>query len=139
MLAAPDRGPTNCCPSSSAYGLPLGDAFQMRDDVMGAFGDTTATGKPVGGDLVEGKPTPLLARAVARADATQRAVLDLVGDPALSDADVERIQQAIVDTGGLDELESHITPTRRTRRRGDRASPTSPTSPSTSSSPWPST
>ena len=51
----------------------------------------------------------MLARSVARADATQRAVLDLVGDPELSAADVERIQQAIVDTGGLDELESHIT------------------------------
>jgi hypothetical protein len=43
----------------SGYGLPLGDAFQMRDDVMGAFGDEAVTGKPVGGDLREGKPTPL--------------------------------------------------------------------------------
>ncbi len=76
---------------------------------MGAFGDEAATGKPVGGDLIEGKPTPLMARSVARADAPQRAVLDLVGDPGLSVADVERIQQTIVDTGGLDELEAHIT------------------------------
>ena len=52
----------------SDYGLPLGDAFQLRDDVMGAFGDPLRTGKPVGGDLVEGKPTPLLARAVAAVD-----------------------------------------------------------------------
>ena len=47
----------------SAYGLPLGDAFQMRDDVLGAFGDESVTGKSVGGDLREGKPTPLLACA----------------------------------------------------------------------------
>ena len=47
----------------------------MRDDVMGAFGDEAVTGKPVGGDLREGKPTPLLARAVACGDrrATRRA------------------------------------------------------------------
>ena len=62
----------------------------------------------MGGDLIEGKPTPLLARAVARADRSQRAVLDLVGDPALSDANVERIQAVIVETGALDELEQHI-------------------------------
>jgi len=108
LLADPSRA-GELLPQLSAYGLPLGDAFQMRDDVMGAFGDATATGKPVGGDLIEGKPTPLMARSVAHADAAQRAVLDLVGDPDLSAADVARIQQTIVDTGGLDELEAQIT------------------------------
>ena len=107
VLAAPERADV-LLPQLSAYGLPLGDAFQMRDDVMGAFGDTTVTGKPVGGDLIEGKPTPLLARAVARSDRSQRAVLDLVGNPALSDRDVERIQDVIIATGALDELEKHI-------------------------------
>ena len=63
LLAAPDDG-DRWLPPLSAYGLPLGDAFQMRDDVMGAFGDTSHTGKPVGDDLREGKPTPLLATAV---------------------------------------------------------------------------
>lgn len=93
----------------SAYGLPLGDAFQMRDDVMGAFGDPAVTGKPVGGDLREGKPTPLLARAVAAADAAQRAVLDRVGAVDLTDAEVAAIQQVIIDTGALAALEDHIT------------------------------
>jgi geranylgeranyl diphosphate synthase, type I len=92
----------------SAYGLPLGDAFQMRDDVIGAFGDPQRTGKPVGGDLVEGKPTPLLARAVAAATPAQREVLDLVGDPDLAPADVARIQDVIVATGALDALERRI-------------------------------
>jgi len=92
----------------SAYGLPLGDAFQMRYDVMGAFGDPRRTGKPVGGDLVEGKPTPLLARAVEAATGAQRAVLDLVGDPQLSPDDVGRIQEVIVATGALDALEAQI-------------------------------
>jgi geranylgeranyl diphosphate synthase type I len=106
-LASPDRF-ESLRPDLSAYGLPLGDAFQMRDDVMGAFGDARATGKPVGGDLREGKPTPLLARAVAAATAPQREVLDLVGRPGLTDAEVASIQQVIVDTGALADLEATI-------------------------------
>lgn len=92
----------------SAYGLPLGDAFQMRDDVMGAFGDTSMTGKPVGGDLREGKPTPLLARAIASATTAQAKILGMVGSIDLSDEQVADIQQTIVDVGALDELESLI-------------------------------
>jgi geranylgeranyl diphosphate synthase type I len=107
VLAAPERS-GELLPALSAYGLPLGDAFQMRDDVMGAFGDAELTGKPVGGDLREGKPTPLLARAVRAATPEQRAVLDLVGQPGMDDDTVARIQQVIIDTGALDELEKHI-------------------------------
>src|SRR6476646_9297523 len=51
----------------SAIGLPMGEAFQLRDDVLGAFGESEVTGKPVGDDLREGKPTPLLALARVRA------------------------------------------------------------------------
>lgn len=106
-LAAPDRF-GELAPALSAFGLPLGDAFQMRDDVMGAFGDERATGKPVGGDLREGKPTPLLARARAAASAAQLTVLGRVGHPDLTDAEVVAIQQVIVDTGALADLESTI-------------------------------
>jgi geranylgeranyl diphosphate synthase type I len=81
----------------------------MRDDVMGAFGDAAVTGKPVGGDLREGKPTPLLARAVEAATPAQAEVLALVGTQDLSDADVARVQQVIVDTGALADLEATIT------------------------------
>jgi geranylgeranyl diphosphate synthase, type I len=107
VLAAPDRS-NELLPALSAYGLPLGDAFQMRDDVMGAFGDEAITGKPVGGDLREGKPTPLLARAVAAATPAQRSVLDEVGDPHLDDDDIANMQQVIVDTGALAALETQI-------------------------------
>ncbi|HEY5664437.1 MAG TPA: polyprenyl synthetase family protein [Ilumatobacter sp.] len=106
-LAAPDRFDA-LAPQLSAYGLPLGDAFQMRDDVMGAFGDTAATGKPVGGDLREGKPTPLLARALAVATPAQRRVLACVGRPDLDAAGIAAIQQVIVDTGALSGLEATI-------------------------------
>jgi len=108
VLASPERADV-LLPALSAYGLPLGDAFQMRDDVMGAFGDAVVTGKPVGGDLREGKPTPLLARAVEAATSAQAEVLALVGTQDLSDSDVARVQQVIIDTGALADLESTIT------------------------------
>jgi geranylgeranyl diphosphate synthase type I len=92
----------------SAYGLPLGDAFQLRDDVLGAFGDSSITGKPVGDDLREGKPTPLMALALQRADAAQRAVLEQVGRKSLSRADIDCVQQAIIDCGAAREMESTI-------------------------------
>ena len=107
VLAAPGHAQA-LLPALSAYGLPLGDAFQMRDDVMGAFGDPALTGKPVGGDLREGKPTPLMARAVEAATAAQAAVLAMVGGKDLTDEDVARVQQVIVDTGALADLEATI-------------------------------
>jgi len=107
MLVAPSRA-VELLPALSTYGLPLGDAFQMRDDVMGAFGETAITGKPVGDDLREGKPTPLMAIAMERANGAQREVLSLVGREQLTDAQVAAAQQAIVDCGALDEMESVI-------------------------------
>jgi geranylgeranyl diphosphate synthase type I len=92
----------------SAFGDPLGEAFQLRDDVLGAFGDERLTGKPVGDDLREGKPTPLLAVAAERADPAQRAVLDRVGDRGLSAADVTAVQDVMVTTGALAEIERTI-------------------------------
>jgi geranylgeranyl diphosphate synthase type I len=107
LLADPGRGDA-LLPALAAYGLPLGDAFQMRDDVLGAFGETAETGKPVGDDLREGKPTPLLAIATARATPAQRAVLETVGRPGMTDADVARVQDAIRACGALEELEATI-------------------------------
>jgi geranylgeranyl diphosphate synthase type I len=108
VLAAPEKA-EQLLPALSAYGLPLGDAFQMRDDVMGAFGETSVTGKPVGDDLREGKPTPLMAMATARADAAQLGVLQLVGNTVLNDAQVANVQAVIRETGALDQLEQLIT------------------------------
>ena len=92
----------------SAYGLPLGDAFQLRDDVLGAFGDSAITGKPVGDDLREAKPTPLMALALQRATPTQVTVLERVGRGVLNDADVMLVQQAITESGALAEMELRI-------------------------------
>lgn len=99
---------TPLIPAYSDYGLPLGDAFQLRDDVLGAFGDSNVTGKPVGDDLREAKPTPLMALALQRADAKQRAVLQRVGRESLDSTGVSQVQQAIIDCGALQEMESRI-------------------------------
>jgi geranylgeranyl diphosphate synthase type I len=107
LLAAPTRD--DLIPVLSTYGLPLGDAFQMRDDVLGAFGDTAITGKPVGDDLREGKPTPLMAIATARANAAQLKELQLVGNQDLTPQQIARVQEVIRETGALDELEVVIT------------------------------
>ena len=92
----------------SAYGDPLGEAFQLRDDVLGAFGEEASTGKPVGDDLREGKPTPLLAVATANADATQADVLAEVGRDDLSGDAVARIQEVFVATGAVTAIEARI-------------------------------
>ena len=93
----------------SRYGLPLGEAFQLRDDVLGVFGDSGITGKPVGDDLREAKPTPLMALALQKASGAQRSVLEMVGRQPLHETEIGRVQQAIVDSGALAEMESTIT------------------------------
>ncbi|CAB5049114.1 MAG: polyprenyl synthetase family protein [Actinobacteria bacterium] len=107
-VAANEDIGTNLLPMLSAYGLPLGDAFQMRDDMLGAFGDSSVTGKPVGGDFLEGKPTPMLARAYALASASQLKILDTIGTPGMSSDDVAAIQEAVSATGAVAEMESLI-------------------------------
>ncbi|WP_395111504.1 polyprenyl synthetase family protein [Actinomadura sp. SCN-SB] len=92
-----------------AYGRPLGIAFQLRDDVLGVFGDPAETGKPAGDDLREGKRTVLVAQTVARASAAQAEVIDrLLGDPGLDAAGVAELRGIIVDTGGLAACEAMI-------------------------------
>jgi geranylgeranyl diphosphate synthase type I len=95
-------------PALSAVGRPLGEAFQMRDDLLGAFGDEARTGKPVGEDLREGKPTPLLAIAAARADAMGRRLLEALGTPDAGPGDVARAQELLVRTGAVDAVEAEI-------------------------------
>ncbi len=93
----------------AAFGHPLGMAFQLRDDVLGVFGDEAATGKPSGDDLREGKRTVLIAYAREALPASARRILDeMVGDPALDAEQIASLQQTIVDTGALDRVEHLI-------------------------------
>ena len=93
----------------AAFGHPLGMAFQLRDDVLGVFGDEAATGKPSGDDLREGKRTVLIAYArEALAPTARRIVDELVGDPGLDADQVASLQRTIVDTGALGRVERLI-------------------------------
>ncbi len=93
----------------SAYGLPLGEAFQLRDDILGVFGDPAQTGKPAGDDLREGKRTYLVAAAFAAADDETVARLRAgLGDPGLDEAGVARLREIIVGTGALARTERRI-------------------------------
>ncbi|MEV0890064.1 polyprenyl synthetase family protein [Promicromonospora sp. MEB111] len=95
-----------------AAGQPLGEAFQLRDDVLGVFGDPAVTGKPAGDDLREGKRTVVVARTLALlpdADGPEAAVLvAALGNPDLSDDDVARVREVIVGSGALDAVEELI-------------------------------
>ena len=112
---------TELAPPLSALGLPLGEAFQLRDDVLGAFGDSDVTGKPVGDDLREGKVTPLVVLANANAAAADRALLDRLGAPDLAPDEIAALQDLFVRTGALKDVEREIERlvgyrTRRARR-----------------------
>lgn len=93
----------------SGYGLPLGEAFQLRDDVLGVFGDPSETGKPAGDDLREGKRTVLVATAMERADSAQKSqIRRYLGDPHLDETGVSVLREIIADTGAVDHAESMI-------------------------------
>ena len=93
----------------AAFGHPLGMAFQLRDDVLGVFGDERETGKPSGDDLREGKRTVLVAFArEALAPSARRIVDELIGDPDLDADQIASLQRTITDTGALDRVEALI-------------------------------
>jgi len=91
------------------FGLPLGIAYQLRDDLLGVFGDPAVTGKPAGDDLREGKRTILIALARTGLPANVRNLLDeLLGDPDLDAQQIELLQQAVRDSGAIDKVERVI-------------------------------
>jgi len=93
----------------SAFGLPLGIAFQLRDDILGVFGDPDVTGKPSGDDLREGKRTVLIALAEQEMSPGAMSVFaDLLGDPDLSEDQITVMQSTLHDTGAVDKVEAII-------------------------------
>ena len=92
-----------------SFGLPLGVAYQLRDDLLGVFGDPEITGKPAGDDLREGKRTVLVALARTRLPGHMRNLLDeLIGDPDLDQEQVAMLRTALRDCGAVDEVERII-------------------------------
>ena len=99
----------NFVASLRLFALPLGFAFQMRDDMLGVFGDEAETGKPAGDDLREGKRTVLVAMARRRGDRSTVSVFDeLIGDPTLTNQQVDTLRASLIATGAVDELEDLI-------------------------------
>lgn len=95
--------------SYSRYGMPLGEAFQLRDDLLGVFGDPDETGKPAGDDLREGKRTVLIAAALERASGTQAAFIEQhLGRATLGEHDVFSMREIITDTGAVGFVEEMI-------------------------------
>jgi geranylgeranyl diphosphate synthase, type I len=91
------------------FGHPVGMAFQLRDDVLGVFGDAAVTGKPSGDDLREGKRTVLIAYTrEALSPGARRLVDELLGDPELDAEQISSLQSTIRDTGALDRVEALI-------------------------------
>jgi geranylgeranyl diphosphate synthase, type I len=110
VLAGPPDGTGPALESACrGYGLPVGVAFQIRDDVLGVFGDPARTGKPASDDLREGKRTVLVAIARERASAAQRELLDRrIGDPRLDEAGAAEVRSILTGTGALAECELMI-------------------------------
>jgi geranylgeranyl diphosphate synthase type I len=93
----------------SAYGLPLGEAFQLRDDMLGIFGDPSVTGKPAGDDLREGKRTVLIAMTLDNLNESDRAeLLDHLGSPEISSAKIEELRSLIISSGAVERVENLI-------------------------------
>jgi geranylgeranyl diphosphate synthase type I len=90
------------------YGEEVGEAFALRDDLLGVWGDPRRTGKPAGDDLLSGKPTVIMALANDRLFGPARKVLRRVGTPELSPADVVFLQEALAEHGVVDAVESLI-------------------------------
>lgn len=92
----------------SRFGLPLGEAFQLRDDLLGVYGDPAVTGKPAGDDLTEGKRTVLVALALLHASAADARLLDeALGSP-LTEPEVEELRRVITTSGAHSEVERRI-------------------------------
>ena len=107
QLGAALAGRQDLAAGLDRHGRPVGTAFQLRDDVLGVFGDPTATGKPVGDDLRENKPTLLMALARDAATRAQRQVLEASG-PDIDDEALAAVQQVLTDTGALAAVEREI-------------------------------
>lgn len=93
----------------AAFGLPVGVAFQLRDDLLGVFGDEEVTGKPSGDDLIEGKRTVLVTLARENLPSTQARIFDDLLGSDLDQEQVAILQRTIRESGAPEQVEDMIT------------------------------
>lgn len=107
--AALAGGSDQLCHAFAAAALPVGEAFQLRDDLLGIFGDPETTGKPVGDDLREGKRTELIAYGLFRSSASgAQELAQMLGDEELDEPQVERARDILTESGAVEEVERSI-------------------------------
>lgn len=105
------------CRAIRAVGLPVGEAFQLRDDVLSVFGDPEVTGKPAGDDLREGKRTVLLTAAMTLATPAEVEFLKRsVGNPDLGPGEVDEVRGILTSCGALAQVEALIAERAETAR-----------------------
>jgi geranylgeranyl diphosphate synthase type I len=102
---AVEEPPVPVADAYRTYGTAVGEAFQLRDDLLGVFGDPTATGKPAGDDLRTGKPTVLLLLARRLGTPTQRKVLR---QPPGDAADLAQLADVVAGTGAVEAVEAMV-------------------------------
>jgi geranylgeranyl diphosphate synthase, type I len=104
LLAGADE---NLLKNFSAYALPLGKAFQIKDDILGVFGNEKKLGKPVGSDIIEGKQTLLLIKALENGDKKQKeAIKKYLNKENLSEKEIDDFRKIVIDTGSLEYSEN---------------------------------
>jgi geranylgeranyl diphosphate synthase type I len=87
----------------SDYGIPLGLAFQIQDDILGLFGSEEKTGKPVGSDVREGKKTLLILKALERCTAAEKdVILNALGNERVAVKEIEAVREIVRETGSLE-------------------------------------
>ena len=118
--AALAGGGSDMLAALSHFGLPLGEAFQLRDDLLGVFGDPEVTGKPAGDDLVEGKRTVLVALTLDAAPPMRRARSTDASAPPVATRGGRDLRGIIDRSGAHAQVEAVIDAARRAGDRGAR-------------------
>jgi geranylgeranyl diphosphate synthase type I len=99
LAGAPDKQLS----AFSDYAIPLGQAFQIQDDILGLYGDQKQTGKPIGSDLKEGKKTFLILNSLKRATSEQRNIINnALGNPELEPEHIAIVRSIVEETGALE-------------------------------------
>lgn len=89
--------------SLSEYGVKVGQAFQIQDDILGSFGDEVVTGKAADGDIKEGKKTLLYLEALRLCNSEQKEILEkYLGDDKITPAEVDQVRKVFRDSGALE-------------------------------------
>ena len=110
MGAAVARATESQLSALEEFGIKVGKAFQIQDDILGSFGDEEKLGKSSSGDIREGKKTMLVFEVYAKADAKQREEFDrLLGKSGITDDEIERVRELFRETGALESTKKKMT------------------------------